>query len=222
MSHLVLDPVPDDVAEILGLAAYTDLGAFALVGGQASVAPEVEVRQRLAGLAVGVLRRQRAALDLAARYGSEEQATLSRFQGLLDDFDARTTHLNWWEAVVKAYVGHAVAGDLCRTAALGLTGPVRDEVVAVLDGAELDRGLAELLAEGTANDPVLASRLALWGRRVVGEALGVAQRVLREDERLLALVAAAGGVPAADAQSWVFARLTAEHTRRMDRLGLTA
>ncbi|MCF4123496.1 ferritin-like domain-containing protein [Antribacter sp. KLBMP9083] len=253
----------DDVLEVLGLAAYTDLGAFSLVASQAAGAPGLAVRQRVAGLAAGVIVRQTAALALAARHGADAQAAMGPFDGLLDDFDARTVPMNWWEAVVKAYVGHAVAGDLCRTAAHGLPPEARDEVLAVLDGAELDAGLADLLADAVSGDSVLAARLALWGRRVVGEALGVAQRLLATRPQLTALVGAArtqltavpdagavasarvlasgaggsgdgqapegvtaqaGGRPTSggDAQAWMFSRLTAEHTRRMDRLGMAA
>ena len=73
-------------------------------------------------------------------------------------------------------------------------------------------------------DATLGSRLALWGRRLVGEALGVVQRVVTEHGELRALLEEA--LPRADGagvlQQRLFAVLTGEHTRRMERLGLTA
>jgi hypothetical protein len=79
-------------------------------------------------------------------------------------------------------------------------------------------------------DGVLSARLALWGRRLVGEALGVVQRLLVQRPALVRLVAlGAAKAPAEGAASEtpgtptkLFGELTAQHTRRMARLGLTA
>ncbi|MFD6178118.1 hypothetical protein ACFWE7_13885, partial [Isoptericola sp. NPDC060282] len=82
-----------------------------------------------------------------------------------------------------------------------------------------------VLAEAASSDGVLAARLALWGRRVVGEALGLVPVLLAAHPQLAALAADAreaasdGG---ASPQAWLVSRLTAEHTRRMDRMGLAA
>jgi len=75
------------------------------------------------------------------------------------------------------------------------------------------------------------ARLALWGRRLVGEALGVVQRLLVQRPalvRLVALGAARSPVEGASVDApgapptKLFGELTAQHTRRMARLGLTA
>ena len=73
----------------------------------------------------------------------------------------------------------------------------------------------------------IAGRLALWGRRLVGEALSQAQQVAVERDALASLlVGGVGGAgrPSADLAELgrMFARLTDEHTRRMGRLGLAA
>jgi hypothetical protein len=76
-------------------------------------------------------------------------------------------------------------------------------------------------------DRQIAGRLALWARRLVGEALSQAQRVAVERDALATLVAGGSG-PVAGAtgmdlaeMSRVFARLTESHAQRMARLGLT-
>jgi len=73
-------------------------------------------------------------------------------------------------------------------------------------------------------DPRVSGRLALWGRRLVGEALTQAQRVGVERDALSSLLVGAPGRPGADLAELgrMFARLTDEHTRRMARLGLAA
>ena len=74
-------------------------------------------------------------------------------------------------------------------------------------------------------DRRIAGRLALWGRRLVGEALSQAQRVgVERDALAVLLVGGVGQRPGADLAELgrMFARLTDEHTRRMERLGLAA
>ncbi len=76
----------------------------------------------------------------------------------------------------------------------------------------------------TAADPSVSGRLALWGRRLVGEALSQAQQVAAERDALTSLLVGGGSFPGADLAELarMFARLTDEHTVRMQRLGLTA
>ena len=69
-------------------------------------------------------------------------------------------------------------------------------------------------------DRTAGGRLALWGRRLVGEALSQAQRVAVERDALSALLVG-GGVDLAEVGR-MFARLTDDHTTRMARLGLSA
>ena len=56
------------------------------------------------------------------------------------------------------------------------------------DASHAELAVAELDAAGSA-DGVLTARLALWGRRLVGEALGVVQRLLVQRPALVRLVA---------------------------------
>ncbi|MNY63474.1 hypothetical protein D3C86_2004390 [compost metagenome] len=71
-----------------------------------------------------------------------------------------------------------------------------------------------------ADDPRLASRLALWGRRLVGEALTQAQRVGMEHPLLGPLLK--GGGDARAAVRSLTTELADKHGRRMTGLGLTA
>ena len=74
----------------------------------------------------------------------------------------------------------------------------------------------------------MAGRLALWGRRLMGEMLSQAQRTAAERDALSnLLVGGIGGgttLPGFDLAEIgrMFARLTEEHTRRMRALGLSA
>jgi hypothetical protein len=73
-------------------------------------------------------------------------------------------------------------------------------------------------------DPRLAGRLALWGRRLVGEALSQAQRVAAERDALSTLLVGGVDRPGTDLAEIgrMLARLTDNHARRMAALGLAA
>jgi hypothetical protein len=66
----------------------------------------------------------------------------------------------------------------------------------------------------------VAGRLALWARRLVGEALGQAQRVAAEREALAGLLAG-GEISQLGEIGRMFAQLTDAHARRMAALGLS-
>ena len=70
----------------------------------------------------------------------------------------------------------------------------------------------------------MAGRLALRGRRRVGEALSQAQRVAADRDALSALLVGGADRPGVDLAEIgrMLARLTDNHTRRMQELGLAA
>ena len=74
------------------------------------------------------------------------------------------------------------------------------------------------------DDPRIAGRLALWGRRLVGEALSQAQRVAAERDALSTLLVGGVDRPGTDLAEIgrMLARLTDNHARRMSALGLAA
>ena len=73
-------------------------------------------------------------------------------------------------------------------------------------------------------DHRVAGRLALWGRRLMGEALTQAQRVAADRDALTALLTGGVDRPGMDlaAIGRLFTRLTENHTNRMETLGLDA
>ena len=84
--------------------------------------------------------------------------------------------------------------------------------------------MVEKVLAATAADPRLRGRLALWGRRLMGEALTQAQRVAAERDALTALLAGGVDRPGLDlaAIGRMFTRLTDRHAERMEELGLSS
>jgi hypothetical protein len=210
----------DDVM-VLGLVSAFELATFARLAADADMAPDLRGRVMLTrSAAAAVDRRERLAARLV-ELGADPVDAMVPFTHVLDDFDVRTPPSTWWERLLKAYIGYGVADDLCRLLAGGLGERTRGVVLSALDDApHSDLAEAELL-QGSAGDDVLMSRLGLWGRRVVGEALGVVQGLAASHPELLRLATSALG-PGDDTLQKLFGQLTAEHTRRMARLGLKA
>lgn len=214
-----------DTLELLGFIAYTELTTFTRLAGVAATAPTPGHHLRLVRLAGDALDRMERILARVGELGGDGDAQLLAFDGTFDDYNARTVPGTWWESLLKGYVGSGVADDFCRIAVDGLDAETRVLVQGVLDDNRNAEVSITVLADAAGADAVLASRLALWGRRLVGESLGLVQTMLVQHEALGRLVVDGArlrtGEVEAD-QGWVFSQLTAEHTRRMGRLGLAA
>ena len=142
----------------------------------------------------------------------------------IDAFHERTAPSTWLEGLVKAYVGDGISSDFYREISAYVDPETQELVREVLaDDGQADFVVREVRAAIEA-DPRVAGRLALRGRRLVGEALSQAQRVAADRDSLASLLVGSVDRPGADLAELMrmFGRLTEAHTRRMDRLGLMA
>jgi hypothetical protein len=141
----------------------------------------------------------------------------------LDAFHARTAPSDWLEGLVKAYVGDGIAADFYRAVAELLDPAAKALVQEVLADTGHAGFVIPRVRAAIAADPKLAGRLALWARRLVGEALAQAHRVVIERPALAHLLVGPAGPPAGSQGDIgrMFAHLTDAHDRRMAELGLT-
>ena len=93
----------------------------------------------------------------------------------------------------------------------GLPNSLQRRVEALLTISDGEAVLVSELRSAIDASPRLASRLAMWGRRLVGDTMLVARSALQQ-----------GGQLPEEKIEPVFTELIAAHTRRMDTLGLTA
>lgn len=220
----VTDPVQVDRAlAVLGLLAQSELAAFSRLAADAAIAPSLDLRLELSRLAGVALERLEQVGGRVGELGGDLQPVMTPYVGVLVEFDRRTVPSSWWERLLKSYVGYGVSDDFARIVSRGVDPRTHDLVLHVLTDDGHASLVVDSLTEASRHDATLASRLALWGRRLVGESLGVVQNVLSGHPPLAALLedtmADAPGL--GDAQQRLFAILTADHTRRMERLGLT-
>ncbi|MFH5822226.1 ferritin-like fold-containing protein [Georgenia sp. AZ-5] len=208
------------VVDLVGLHSSIQLSAFTRLAKDAQHAPDLPGRVTLSRMAAGELAHLDQLERLAGRLNADFYGALGAFDGLMGDLDRRTPPGDWWERLMKTYVAFGVLTDLQRELSGDLPAPLDDVVGDILaDNGHADFVVAALTPV-VAAEPQLGARLALWGRRVVGEALGIAQRALDEHPRLLTLLGTQG--PEGDPAARVRHGLSGGHARRMDRLGLTA
>ncbi|HYK27910.1 MAG TPA: ferritin-like fold-containing protein [Streptosporangiaceae bacterium] len=209
----------DGAVDLLGLLAYASLTAFFRLADDASVAISLQDKTALAEMAVAEFGHFQLLRGRLTEISVDPQDAMQPFVAAVDAFHARTAPADWLEGLVKAYVGDGIASDFYRTVAQLLDPDMRDLVLTVL----ADTGHAEFVIarvrEAVDADPRVAGRLALWARRLVGEALGQAQRVAAEREPLARLLAGGSSSQLGNIGR-MFAHLTDAHTARMSALGL--
>ena len=213
------------VIDLFGVLAYGELTAFARLAADAELAPSLSAKAALARMAVAEFGHFELLRDRLTELGADPDAAMEPFVTAIDGFHERTAPSTWLEGLVKAYVGDGIASDFYREIGAMIDPSSRELVDRVL----ADTGQAEFVVTAVrtaiAEDPKVSGRLALWGRRLLGEALSQGQRVAADRDALVALlVGSAGSAPGTDLADMarMFVRLTDSHSRRMARLGLSA
>jgi hypothetical protein len=141
-----------------------------------------------------------------------------------EEFHTRTAPSDWLEGLVKAYVGDGLAADFYREIAAFLDVDTRTLIIESLADTGQSAFVVDRVRRAIVAEPRVGGRLALWARRLMGEALSQAQRVAAERDALSALLSGGVDRPGMDlaAIARLFARLTENHGKRMEALGLAA
>ena len=212
------------VVDLLGAIAYGELTAFEHLAEDAASAPTLRDKVALAAMAsaeFGHLGRLNERLE---ELGADPFEAMAPFQAPIDAFHEHTDPKDWLESLVKAYVGDGLARDFYREIAALLDVGTRDLILESLDSTAHSEFVVEHVRRAIEDDHRVGGRLALWGRRLMGEALSQAQRVAADRDALTALLAGGVDRPGMDlaALGRMFNRLTERHAQRMTELGLSA
>jgi hypothetical protein len=211
------------VVDLLGAMAYGELTAFSRLAADADLAPSLSAKAELARLAVTEFGHFEVLRGRLEAMSTDPDAAMQPFVAALDAFHERTAPQTWLEGLVKAYVGDSIARDFYREISAFLDPGTHALVTTVL----ADEGHAEFVLREVRHaievDPRVSGRLALYARRLVGEALSQAQRVAADRDGLTGLLV--GAVPGASADLAevvrMFGRVIEAHSRRMQLLGLS-
>lgn len=214
-----LDPA---VVDLLGVLAYGELTGFMRLTADAEMAPNLRTKTILAALAVQEFARFERVMTFLDERGADAEAAMTPYLSVVADYHERTRPTDWVEGLVKAYVGDGIARDFYREIVTFLPEESKAVVQPVLEQPGQGEFIVATVRAVLAEEPSRAGRLALYARRLVGEALYQAQRVAAEQEHLAALLMGGAGLAGSDlaAFSRMLTRITDEHGRRMGLLGL--
>jgi tRNA isopentenyl-2-thiomethyl-A-37 hydroxylase MiaE len=206
------------VNKLFALLAYGELAAFYRLTDEARMAPNLRGRIAMASMAAAEMRHFEMLRDALACRGIDVEHAMSGYVSALDNYHRLTTPSTWLEALVKTFIGDALAADFYREIADVLP----DEVADVVRGVLSETGHSQFVV-AEVRDAVVASgkqrsRLTLWGRRLLGEAITQAQYVLAEHDDLADLVVS--GTGGLGQITEFFDRLQRTHADRMGQLGL--
>jgi hypothetical protein len=213
-------PLDAATVDLLGVLAYGELMAFERMAADAQLAPTVEDKISLQTMANAEFGHFKQIREFLREAGVDPVEAMAPFTDAVDAFHDSTQPSDWYEGLIKAYVGDGMAADFYREVSKYVT---EEDTRALVISSLADTGQAEFavtrVKEAIAEDPSVAGRLALWARRLVGEAIIQAQQVAVERDALLQLLVGSGDLAGI---SRLFNTITERHTERMNALGLSA
>ncbi len=208
ISDLTPEPLP-----YLGHAAYFELAVFESLSHAVATAPNLASKEGLSSAAGLALSKHHGLIAEIRRKGSEPADVMAPFAPALDSYRRMTVGSTWYELLLSCYLTAGLLDDFFIRLSAGLPGDIGPRVAQILGEDTGTDVLVHEIQAGISADPRLASLLAMWGRRLVGDTLLVARSAMH----------ASGNTTEDESRiEPVFTELIAAHTRRMDNLGLTA
>jgi len=213
--------VPADhpgVNELFAVLAYGEVAAFYRLTDEARMAPDLRGRISMASMAAAEMAHYELLHDTLESRGVDVVPTISKYASALDGYHRLTTPSTWLEALVKTYVGDALVADFYLQIADGLPHEVADVIRATMAETGHSQFVVAEVRAAVTKSGRQRSRLALWSRRLLGEAITQAQYVLAEHDELVDLV-----VSRTDGLTQLatfFDRVQRTHDERMHELGL--
>src|ERR1700719_3306346 len=206
------------VNELFALLAYGEVAAFYRLTEEARMAPNLRGRINMASMAAAEMYHYEVLRDALERRGVDVVPAMTRYASALENYHRLTTPSTWLEALVKTYVGDALAADFYREIAVVLPDEVADVVRAVLAETGHSQFVVAEVRTAVASSGKQRNRLTLWARRLLGEAITQAQYVLAEHDELTDLVVS--GTGGLGRITDFFDRWQRTHAERMAELGL--
>jgi tRNA-(MS[2]IO[6]A)-hydroxylase (MiaE)-like len=211
-------PADEALVDLLAALAYGELCAFDRLADDARMAPTLLGRAEMSAMAAVELGHYQRLADRLLELGVSPQDAMAPFVPAIETYHALTEPSTWLEGVVKAYVGDGMAGDFYREVAEFVDPSTRELIHHVLTDVNRAEFAVREVRSAIAAQPAVTGRLALWARRLVGEAISQTQHVLADRDALMVLLV--GGTHDLAGVAGLIARITDRHEERMVALGL--
>lgn len=202
-----------DVVPFLAQVAYFELAVFESLTRAVSDAPTLNAKEGLSSVSGDALTKHHGVVAELRKKKVDPAEAMAPFAPAIDRFEQLTIGRDWYETLLGVYITAGFLDDFFARLVSGLPKTLAPRIAELLETDRNAEIIVPLLKEGMEADPTLSSRLAVWGRRLVGDTQLVARSALQmsgnkdDDEMRL---------------EPVFTDLIAAHSRRMDELGLTA
>ena len=211
------------VIDLLGLLAYGELASFEQMAADAQKAPNLHDKAQMSKFATGEFEHYNRICSRLTSLGVDPLEAMQPFVSALDGYHDQLIPSSWLEGLVKSYIGEGIAADFYREVSKFLDKETAELVEEVLT----DNGLAdfaiERIRQACEKDSITAGRLALWGRRMMGEMIAQAADVAKARMALAELfIREEASESVVDDLTGLVNRLTVGHARRMDVLGFAS
>jgi hypothetical protein len=225
-----LKPYTPEPKVYLGQLAYLLLSNFEILTNELKYAPTTAYKAELSEAAAKSFDKYRAISKKLSGLGFDVTDSMDPFVERIDTFHSRTTGIDWYESVIKIYLVSGLLDDFYRRLSVGLPKELREDIEKALNDRTFEKFAKRVLVEGMTGNESLESRLALWGRRLMGDVLlevratfdnkklsGLDRqtKLTLEQERKINLESYSKIEP-------LVTEMIAAHSLRMDAVGLTA
>ena len=225
-----LKPYTPEPRVFLGQLAYLQLSQFEILTNELKYSPNTTYKAELSEAAAKNFEKYRAISTKISALGIDPTDAMDPFVERIETFHSRTNGMDWHETIIKIYLVAGLLDDFYRRLASGLESSLRTEVESALKNDKFATFAKQVLVESMTKDKQLGDRLALWGRRIMGDTLlelraafdnrklaGITKgkKLTLEEERSVNLASYSKLEP-------LITELIGAHTMRMDALGLTA
>ncbi|SER69894.1 tRNA-(MS[2]IO[6]A)-hydroxylase (MiaE)-like [Propionibacterium cyclohexanicum] len=221
--------MPGGGRDLLGFTAQADLVDFEMLAASGGLAPSLDDRLTVAGLAAAQFDRfERISEELRVE-GAAVDATLEPFREAFDSFAQATRPSSWVVSQLRALLVTGLRTDFSARLAPKLSEPLAQLLAPGPAAWRTTDFASRAVQKAISARPEIGGSLALFGRRLAAEAVGQCQRIAAKQADLTALVAdvlkPAGAKGSRELDdlgviSGLLEELMDGHARRMARLGL--